>query len=74
LVEDEQELREMERDIGQPDIGPVHFKIGRLAVLHCGSGWLKVTIHHKPYDCESELLPPEEAKSFVEWIAGAGVN
>ena len=70
MDEDQQELRELERDIGQPDVSPAHFEVGRLAVVNCGLGWLKVVINHKALDCEAELLPPEQAKHFIKWIVG----
>jgi hypothetical protein len=69
----DEELIELGRDIGEAEITPVCFRVGRLAVLNCGSGWLKITINHKPLDCEAELLPPEQAKHFINWMAEVGL-
>jgi hypothetical protein len=52
--------------------GPGAIRIGRLIVRDAGGGWLMVTLLTPCRDCESELLPPAEAKTFTKWISGGG--
>ena len=64
----DEELIELGRDIGTPVIGPVSFQIGRLLILDAGQRWIMITINDRQLGCLSELLPPAEAKQFLDWI------
>jgi hypothetical protein len=64
------DLAELGRDVGRSVSTPTRFKAGRLTVINCGCGFIKVDIDCFPRDCcESELLPPENARCFLDWIA-----
>jgi hypothetical protein len=67
-VTDDIGLRELIRDIGKPVIEPTKFKIGCLSVLDCGAGWLKVSLRENSLEPLAELLPPIEAKTFIQWL------
>lgn len=62
------ELAELQRDIGRPVIGPTKYKIGCMSVLDCGAGWLKVSLREDSCEPLAELLPPIEAKTFIQWL------
>lgn len=53
-------------------VGPEAMRVGRLVCRDCGGGWLKLEMLTPDRDCESELLPPEEAQAFKKWLSGAG--
>jgi hypothetical protein len=60
---------ELGRDLGAPVISPVKYRIGRLTVENCGSGFLKIDLTVKqPEFCESELLGPDDAAGLINWI------
>lgn len=50
-------------------VGPEAMRVGRLVCRDCGGGWLKLEMLTPDRDCESELLPPAEAKVFREWLS-----
>lgn len=43
--------------------------IGRLVILACGGGWLKIDILCPHRDQESELLNPELAVKLLKWLS-----
>lgn len=48
-------------------ITPTRFVVGCMAVIDCGQGWVKVELE-TPREMEAELLDPEAAKAFKDWI------
>jgi len=62
------DLKELQRDIGKPTIEPTKFTIGCLSVLDCGSGFLKLTLHENTCEPLAELLPPEPVKRLIQWL------
>lgn len=68
VITDDTGLKELDRDIGKPVIEPTKYRIGCMSVLDCGSGWLKVSLNENTCEPLAELLPPTEAKKFIQWI------
>jgi hypothetical protein len=62
------DLEELQRDVGKPVIEPTKYKIGCMSVLNCGSGWLKISLRENSLEPLAELLPPTEAKMFIQWL------
>jgi hypothetical protein len=63
------ELSELERDIGNPQITPILFKVGSLTVRNRGAGgWLKITFKEHSLEPIGELLPPTEAAMLANWF------
>lgn len=56
------------RNLGKPRISPNGLRIGRLRILDCGHGWMKVELACPDHDSEAELLPPADAAVFKNWI------
>jgi hypothetical protein len=62
------DLTELQRNIGRPVIEPTKFSIGCLSVLDCGSGYLKVSLRENELEPLAELLPPQETKTIIKWL------
>lgn len=62
------DLAELERNIGKPVIEPTKFSIGCMSVLDCGSGFLRVSLRENTCEPLAELLPPPEAKTLIQWL------
>ena len=58
----------LERNLGKPRISPNGIRIGRLCILDCGHGWMKIELVCTDHDSEAELLPPAEASLLKSWI------
>ncbi|MCE5185406.1 MAG: hypothetical protein LLF76_04705 [Planctomycetaceae bacterium] len=64
------DLSLLQRDLGKPRITPARINIGRLCILFCGHGWMKVELLCPDHESEAELLPPADAAVLKKWIAG----
>ena len=49
------------------EITPARLVVGRMAVVDCGQGWVKIELD-TPREMEAELLDPEAARAFLDWI------
>lgn len=58
----------LQRDLGKPQLTPNSLRIGRLRLLLCPGGWLKVEVLIPDHDSEAELLGPEDAEVLKEWV------
>ena len=65
------ELIELGRELSGGSTSPVCFQVGRLQIINAGSGWIKINIMPEAgwRECESELLPPEHARNFIDWLS-----
>ena len=63
----ETDLAEIERPL-DTEISPVRLRVGRLVVLDCGGGWLKVDLLCPQKETEAELLPPQRAAELIQWF------
>jgi len=61
------DLAELDRPL-RVEVSPVQIKLGRLAVLNCGNGWLKIDMLCPEQDSEAELLSPKFAAELKKWI------
>ena len=68
MNDDQSELAELERDIGNAVSKPVSFEAGKLQMIDCGSGYLLVSVNDPGAGRCSELLPPQIARQFVDWV------
>jgi hypothetical protein len=64
------DLSQLERNLGKPRISPTRLRIGRLSILFCGQGWIKIELLLPDHDSEAELLPPADAAVLRKWISG----
>ncbi len=48
-------------------IGPTRLVVGRMTIIDAGQGWVKVELD-TPCELEAELLPPAEARTFINWL------
>jgi len=61
------DLAEIDRPL-DTEVSPVRLRVGRLVVLDCGGGWLKVDLLCPERERESELLPPKRAAELIQWL------
>ncbi len=48
-------------------VAPTRLVVGRMTIIDAGQGWMKVELD-TAREMEAELLPPAEARTFIDWI------